>query len=186
MSLGFSEKARYSSGTLWNSNVVIDEGGDVKVHHRKLVPTFFERLSWGDGDGEGLRTAEIGVRKIRDAVELAGSKGGGESESGSERVKIGALICGENTNPLARYTMMSQGGMVHVSTWPAVWPTRMPTPPTSSDTTTNGTEQKSQADGKKAKGKKLRQHPRQSPQSGSTLFRGQSLWYNVRSSSLRV
>jgi nitrilase len=41
--------------------------------------------------------------------------------------KIGALICGENTNPLARYSLMAQGEQVHISTWPAVWPAVWPT-----------------------------------------------------------
>jgi nitrilase len=40
--------------------------------------------------------------------------------------KIGMLICGENTNPLARYTLMAQGEQVHVSSWPACWPTKDP------------------------------------------------------------
>src|SRR5207302_4244387 len=39
---------------------------------------------------------------------------------------IGVLICGENTNPLARFTLMAQGEQVHVSTYPPVWPTRDP------------------------------------------------------------
>ena len=34
------------------------------------------------------------------------------------------LICGENTNPLARYALMAQGEQVHVSSYPPVWPTR--------------------------------------------------------------
>src|SRR5260370_39353335 len=38
--------------------------------------------------------------------------------------KIGMLICGENTNPLARYALMAQGEQVHVSSYPPVWPTR--------------------------------------------------------------
>ena len=38
--------------------------------------------------------------------------------------KIGMLICGENTNPLARYSLMAQGEQVHVSSYPPVWPTR--------------------------------------------------------------
>jgi aliphatic nitrilase len=40
--------------------------------------------------------------------------------------RIGMLICGENTNPLARYTLMAQGEQVHISTYPPVWPTREP------------------------------------------------------------
>lgn len=100
VSLGFSEKVRYSTGTLFNSNILIGEHGELLNHHRKLVPTFFEKLSWSPGDGYGLRVADTRFGKI------------------------GALICGENTNPLARYALMAQGEQIHISTWPAVWPTR--------------------------------------------------------------
>jgi nitrilase len=100
ISIGISEKARYSSATLWNSNVLIGTNGNILTHHRKLQPTFFEKLTWSAGDGYGLRVSE------------------------TEYGKIGNLICGENTNPLARYALMAQGEQVHISTWPAVWPTR--------------------------------------------------------------
>ncbi|KAB8201674.1 carbon-nitrogen hydrolase [Aspergillus parasiticus] len=105
VSLGFSEKARTSSATLFNSNMIIGNQGDVLVHHRKLVPTFFEKLTWSPGDGYGLRVAD------------------------TECGKIGALICGENTNPLARYALIAQGEQIHISTWPAIWPTRLPSQP---------------------------------------------------------
>jgi len=101
ISIGISEKVRYSTATLFNSNVLIGSNGDVLVHHRKLMPTFFEKLTWSPGDGHGLRVAE------------------------TEFGKIGGLICGENTNPLARYALMAQGEQVHISTWPAAWPTRV-------------------------------------------------------------
>jgi nitrilase len=100
VSLGLSEKARFSSGTLWNSNVFIGSDGEVLNHHRKLMPTFFEKLTWSPGDGHGLKVVE------------------------TSHGKIGNLICGENTNPLARYSLMAQGERVHISTWPAIWPTR--------------------------------------------------------------
>ena len=35
-------------------------------------------------------------------------------------------ICGENTNPLARYSMMAQGEQTHISSYPPVWPTHDP------------------------------------------------------------
>lgn len=101
VSLGFSERVEYSAATLFNSNIIISAAGRVLNHHRKLVPTFFEKLTWAAGDGYGLRVVECG------------------------EAKIGALICGENTNPLARYSLMAQGEQVHISTWPACWPTRM-------------------------------------------------------------
>lgn len=130
VSLGFSEKARWSQGTLWNSNVIIDEAGEVKVLHRKLVPTFYERLSWGAGDGEGLRTAGIGTTSPTSDADTQPR----QQSSPSNRIKVGTLICGENTNPLARYAMISQGEDIHISSWPAIWPTRMVTSDSSQST----------------------------------------------------
>ncbi|ETN46471.1 uncharacterized protein HMPREF1541_00656 [Cyphellophora europaea CBS 101466] len=140
VSLGFSEKARYSSGTLWNSNIIIDSAGEVRVHHRKLVPTFYERLSWGAGDGKGLETVAIDVvDAAKDAqIGTATSHEPSAASAPTDRVNIGALICGENTNPLARYAMMAQGQDIHISSWPAVWPTRMPVA-TANDDTGNAT-----------------------------------------------
>ncbi|KAL7625169.1 hypothetical protein AAE478_004384 [Parahypoxylon ruwenzoriense] len=102
VSIGFSEKVRYSSATLFNSNLLIGTDGEILVHHRKLMPTFYEKLTWSPGDGHGLQAAETSFGKV------------------------GILICGENTNPLARYAMAAQGEQIHISTWPAVWPTRVP------------------------------------------------------------
>lgn len=101
VSLGISEKVRHSSGCLYNTNVMIGADGEVLNHHRKLVPTFFEKLTWSPGDGHGLRVIDTPYGKI------------------------GNLICGENTNPLARYALMAQGEQLHISTWPAIWPTRV-------------------------------------------------------------
>ena len=100
VSIGISERSPVSVGCLWNSNLLIGEDGVVLNHHRKLVPTFYEKLIWANGDGDGLRVAETGIGKI------------------------GMLICGENTNPLARYSLIAQGEQVHVSSYPPVWPTR--------------------------------------------------------------
>lgn len=103
ISIGISESSPVSVGCLWNSNLIIGDDGKILVHHRKLVPTFYEKLVWAAGDGDGLRVAETRLGKI------------------------GALICGENTNPLARYALMAQGEHVHISSWPPIWPTRPPT-----------------------------------------------------------
>jgi nitrilase len=102
VSLGFSERSHASVGCLWNSNILIDERGTIVNHHRKLVPTFYEKLVWASGDGAGLQVSDTRVGRV------------------------GALICGENTNPLARYTLMAQGEQIHISSWPALWPTRRP------------------------------------------------------------
>ncbi len=102
VSLGFSEATPISVGCLWNSNIIIGADGKLLVHHRKLVPTFYEKLVWSSGDGFGLRVADTKIGKI------------------------GALICGENTNPLARYALAAEGEQIHISAWPAIWPTRKP------------------------------------------------------------
>jgi nitrilase len=102
VSIGFSERSRHSNGCLYNSNIIIGINGEVLVHHRKLMPTFFEKLTWSPGDGHGLRVAE------------------------TQYGRIGGLICGENTNPLARYSLMAQAEQIHISSWPAIWPTRTP------------------------------------------------------------
>lgn len=96
VSIGFTEASPVSVGCLWNANILIGSNGDILNHHRKLVPTFFEKLVWANGDGAGLCVSE--------------------TEIGA----IGMLICGENTNPLARYSLMAQGEQLHISTYPPV------------------------------------------------------------------
>jgi aliphatic nitrilase len=100
VSIGISERSPVSVGCLWNTNLLIDADGNLVNHHRKLVPTFYEKLIWANGDGAGLRVCNTDIGKI------------------------GMLICGENTNPLARYSLIAQGEQVHISSYPPVWPTR--------------------------------------------------------------
>jgi aliphatic nitrilase len=102
VSIGFNEGTAASVGCIWNSNALIGDDGAILVHHRKLVPTFYEKLVWANGDGAGLRVSNTPIGRI------------------------GMLICGENTNPLARYALMAQGEQIHISSYPPVWPTRDP------------------------------------------------------------
>jgi nitrilase len=126
VSLGFSEsKAPNNSagrGTLWNSNLLIDANGSIEVHHRKLRPTFYEQLSWSGGDGHGLRTATLNVNPLQPPQTRSSSTPQDQTHSFS----VGTLICGENTNSLARHALLSQAQDLHISTWPAIWPTQMP------------------------------------------------------------
>src|SRR5262249_58179857 len=105
LSIGFTEGTRTSVGCLWNSNALIGADGAVLNRHRKLVPTFYEKLIWANGDASGLRIC---------ATELG---------------RIGMLICGENTNPLARFALMAEGEQGHISSYPPLWPTRPPEKP---------------------------------------------------------
>jgi len=100
VSIGFTEGTEASVGCIWNSNVLIGADGSILNHHRKLVPTFYEKLVWANGDARGLKVVDTGVGRV------------------------GMLICGENTNPLARYALMAQGEQVHLSSYPPIWPTR--------------------------------------------------------------
>ena len=84
ISMGISESSPHSVGLIWNSNILIGPDGEILNHHRKLVPTFYEKLIWAAGDGAGIRVVETPVGRV------------------------GNLICGENTNPLARYALMAQ------------------------------------------------------------------------------
>ncbi|MBV9194214.1 MAG: carbon-nitrogen hydrolase family protein [Solirubrobacterales bacterium] len=98
LSVGITERSRVSMGGLFNANLVFAPSGRLVGHHRKLVATWAERLVWAPGDGLGLVPIETDVGRV------------------------GVLICGENTNPLARYTLMAQGEQLHIATWPPAWP----------------------------------------------------------------
>jgi len=82
--------------TIYNALLTFGPDGALLNHHRKLVPTFNERLVWGYGDGHGLR-----------AVTVNG-------------VRMGGLICWEHFMPLARQAMHDTGEEVHVAAWPGV------------------------------------------------------------------
>lgn len=100
LSVGISEKAPGQSiGVMWNSNLIFDRRGNMIARHRKLLPTWSEKLVWSFGDGSTLNVhdTEIG--------------------------RLGVLICGENTNSLAKYALISQGEQIHISTYPPCFPT---------------------------------------------------------------
>jgi len=91
--VGVQERA---GKTLFNTLLFFGNDGRLLNHHRKLVPTYTERLVWGQGDGHGLR-----------AVDSAGAK-------------LGGLICWEHWMPLARQAMHDTGEEIHVAAWPGV------------------------------------------------------------------
>ena len=93
--LGVVERARDRSGhTLYCALVYVDGEGVVGSVHRKLVPTYEERLVWGNGDGHGLRTHRLGP------------------------FTVGGLNCWENWLPLARASLQGQGEDLHIAVWP--------------------------------------------------------------------
>lgn len=96
--LGLSERVGRGAGrgTLYNSLITIGPDGRLLNHHRKLMPTYTERLIWGAGDVEGLRAVDTPAGRVS------------------------ALVCWEHWMPLARQALHESGEDVHVAVWPTV------------------------------------------------------------------
>ncbi len=83
-------------GTLYNTMILIGRDGEEYRVHRKLIPTYTERMVWGRGDGSTLNVLE--------------------TECGN----IGGLICWEHWMPLARAAMHAKKETIHIAQWPWV------------------------------------------------------------------
>ncbi len=96
--IGVSERVEegLGRGTLYNTLLTYGPGGALLNHHRKLVPTYTERMVWGPGDAAGLRAVATSVGRI------------------------GGLICWEHWMPLARQAMHESGEDLHIAAWPNV------------------------------------------------------------------
>jgi nitrilase len=93
--LGILERPLDRGGhSVYASLVYIDSKGDLASVHRKLVPTYEERLVWSPGDGHGLRVHALG------------------------EFRLGGLNCWETWMPLSRVALLAQGMNVLVSVWP--------------------------------------------------------------------
>eukprot|EP01061_Rhynchopus_euleeides_P030204 TRINITY_DN50252_c0_g1_i1.p1 TRINITY_DN50252_c0_g1~~TRINITY_DN50252_c0_g1_i1.p1 ORF type:complete len:341 (+),score=68.05 TRINITY_DN50252_c0_g1_i1:54-1025(+) len=93
--LGTIERASDRGGhSLYCTMVYIDKAGRIGSVHRKLCPTYDERLNWAPGDGHGLRTHSL------------------------PPFTVGGLNCWENWMPLTRAAMYAQGEDLHVAIWP--------------------------------------------------------------------
>jgi len=83
-------------GTLFNSILIYSSDGKLLNHHRKLIPTYTERLVWGQGDTEGLRAVDTPV------------------------ARVGGLVCWEHWMPLARQALHDSGEDIHAALWPTL------------------------------------------------------------------
>lgn len=93
--IGIVERAGDRSGhSLYCSYVYIDKTGTIGSVHRKLQPTYEERLVWSSGDGAGLVTHKLGD------------------------FTVGGLNCWENWMPLSRAALYAQGEDLHIACWP--------------------------------------------------------------------
>lgn len=98
LSMGINERVKEGPGhgTLYNSNLLFNSDGALVNCHRKIMPTFTERMIWGMGDGASLQAAN--------------------TSSG----RVGALICWEHWMPLARQVLHVSREEVHIAAWPWV------------------------------------------------------------------
>jgi len=93
--LGIMERPQDRGGhSIYASLVYIDPQGEIKSVHRKLQPTYDERLTWAPGDGNGLRVHPL------------------------KQFTVGGLNCWENWMPLPRAALYGQGENLHVAVWP--------------------------------------------------------------------
>ena len=94
--IGVNERDPVRLGTLYNTNLIISDEGQLLGRHRKLVPTWAEKLIWSPGDGSSLVVHQTPIGPL------------------------GTLACGENTNPLARFALLAQGELLHVANYIAL------------------------------------------------------------------
>ena len=93
--LGVMERAQNRGGhSIYASLVYIDAQGNIKSVHRKLQPTYDERLTWAPGDGNGLQVHPL------------------------KEFTVGGLNCWENWMPLPRAALYGQGENLHIAVWP--------------------------------------------------------------------
>ena len=88
---GIAEK---DGGSIYCTLLTIGPDGNILGRHRKIKPTYEERLVWADGDRLGLKPHVL------------------------NETKIGGLNCWENWLPLARAALHLQGELIHVAVWP--------------------------------------------------------------------
>ncbi len=93
--VGICERRPNTTGSMWNTQIFFDRDGKYLGKHQKIMPTLGERIVHTGGFGDTLRAYPTDLGNVS------------------------GLICGENSNPLAVYTMAAMHPTVHVASWPA-------------------------------------------------------------------
>ena len=91
--MGFSER---DGGTLYMSQIIINEQGNIVAHRRKLKPTHVERTVFGEGDGSDIAVYDMTVGRV------------------------GALNCWEHFQTLTKYAMYAMHEQIHIAAWPGM------------------------------------------------------------------
>ncbi len=92
VSIGVNER---DSGTIYNTQLLFDADGTLIQRRRKLMPTYHERMVWGQGsDASELRAVDSAVGRI------------------------GQLACWEHFMPLSRYALIADREQIHAAMYP--------------------------------------------------------------------
>jgi nitrilase len=98
--LGLAERGSgVARGSVYATLLAVDPERGIVSAHRKVQPTYEERLAWAAGDGHGLRVHSVTGRE-------------------GDTLRVGGLNCWENWLPQARLAMYAGGEDLHVSVWP--------------------------------------------------------------------
>lgn len=97
--LGLSEKDK---GSLYISNCIIDNTGNVVLKRRKFKPTHAERVIWGDATAKDLKN--VVTLEFKDAG----------------LIEVGCLSCWDHMQPLLTYNSAAQHEKIHIGSWPII------------------------------------------------------------------
>ncbi|EFO33823.1 nitrilase, arylacetone-specific [Roseibium sp. TrichSKD4] len=90
--MGFAERDR---GSIYCSQALVDDRGEIVLSRRKLRPTHMERTVWGEGPATDIKVVDTPFGKV------------------------GGLCCWENIQPVNRQGMYQLGEEIHVACWPS-------------------------------------------------------------------
>ncbi len=99
--VGICERRPNTMGSMWNTQIFFDRTGTLLGKHQKIMPTLGERIVHTGGFGDTLRAYPTDLGNVS------------------------GLVCGENSNPLAVYTLAAMHPTVHVASWPAYFGQRI-------------------------------------------------------------